>query len=117
MPILTPTQAAYVAGLIDGEGSISINFRNPNPRMREVNTQVTIQVRLSMTDEATISYLACITRTQDKVYVYKPRNSRHKTQWAWHPGLDASYEILAQCLPYMVTKKRQAEIFIALLGC
>lgn len=111
MSRLKVSDAAYLAGIIDGEGSIVMSFRNPRQASREVNTQITIQVVVSMTHEETIRHLARITDTENNVYFCKPQNENNRDQWAWRPGIAQAYDILLQCEPYMVTKKRNAQLF------
>jgi hypothetical protein len=99
MPLyMSNTDAAYLAGLLDGEGCISIVFREPKSVSRETGTQVVIQVRISMTDYETVKWCA-----------------KHRDQWCWSPGINSGYDILSQCLPYLKTKRRQAEIFLELV--
>lgn len=112
---MQPTEAAYVAGLLDGEGCISISFRGARAVSREVNTQVNIQVTCSMTDRQTVEWLAKVTGTEDKVYFVKSRNEAHRDQWCWRPGIRKASEVLEECLPYMITKRRQAEILVELV--
>ena len=113
--VLAPTDAAYIAGILDGEGTISINFRNPRSASREVNTQLTIQVAVVMTDYEVIHWLKEVTGTTGEIYHYEARQSHHKPTWAWRPGIADGYEIISQCLPYMKVKKRQAEIYLELI--
>lgn len=115
MPSLKDTDAAYIAGILDGEGCISITFREPREVSREKNSQVMIQVRVAMTDYETIKWLAEVTGSADKVFYYASKVTHHKDRWTWAPTLAQAYEIISQCLPYMKTKKRQAEIFLELV--
>jgi hypothetical protein len=116
MPLyMSNTDAAYLAGLLDGEGCISIVFREPKSVSRETGTQVVIQVRISMTDYETVKWCADVTGTPDKIYAIAARNAKHRDQWCWSPGINSGYDILSQCLPYLKTKRRQAEIFLELV--
>lgn len=92
-----------------------ITFREPRKTCREVGTNLTIVVAVVMTDKKTIDWLAATTGTEASVYFTKPRNSKHKPSWAWRLPIAEARELLPQCLPYMVTKKRNAEIFIELI--
>lgn len=111
---MTDVEAAYLAGMFDGEGCISINFRSPNSIMREVNTQLSIQVKIAMTHKETIDYIESITGCGRVSYIRK-KNPNHKDQWLWAPQLRDAREIIERCHPYMVTKRRNAEIFMELM--
>ena len=112
---MSMTEAAYLAGIVDGEGSLTVFFRKPRVESREANEQLSVQFVVSMTHEPTIRYIADITETQDRVYFVKSRSEKHKHQFAWRPRLSDSKEILRQIEPYMITKKRNAQIFLELL--
>jgi len=112
--MLVATDAAYIAGILDGEGTISINFRNPRAVSREVNTQLTIQVCVTMTDYELIKWLREITDCGN-IYSNPARQVHHKPTWSPRPGIADAYEIIAQCLPYMKTKRRQGEIYLELV--
>lgn len=111
---LTTHELAYFAGLFDGEGSVAINFRKANPATREVNTQVSIQVALGMTHSPTIEWLCEKTGVAFRAY---DRPVGWKKMYIWRPPLPVAYDLMEQSLPYLITKKRNAEIFIELMDC
>lgn len=115
MKMLTATEAAYIAGILDGEGTIVITFREPRKTCREISTNLNIQVVVVMTSKETIDWLGATTGTEANVYFTKSRNSKHRSSWAWRLPIGEARELLPQCLPYMVTKKRNAEILIELI--
>lgn len=115
--IMSETEKSYLAGIIDGEGSISINFRNPNKASREVGMGLTIQLTVCMSHEETIRWISKITGTEEKVYVDSPKKVEHyKQTYTWRPTIAQAYDIIEQCIPYMITKHRNAEIFLELVS-
>lgn len=113
---LSDVERAYLAGLIDGEGSIAINFREPNKASREIGLGLTIQLTVCMTDLETIAWVANTTGTPEKVYTDSAKkNPAHKPSFTWRPTISQAYDILKQCEKFMITKKRNAQIFLELV--
>lgn len=101
---LTKTEAAYVAGLIDGEGSISL-VRSHAKRTRGRYVYPTI--RIANTDEAMILWL------QEHVpgcsrYVGGTEKPVWHLTWACQRGIDLLYETL----PFLITKRARAHLVI-----
>ena len=100
---ISDTQAAYIAGIIDGEGAIGIyTITYPHRKFLRLTFQV------SMSHEPTIS---CIAKSLKlKYYTYfgtdKPK---HQITLA---SMGRIKIILERLLPYLITKKEQAKIAI-----
>lgn len=112
---MVDTELAYIAGIIDGEGTISVGIRNPNPKMRELRPQLVLQVAVVMTDESIISWLKQVTGIGN-LYKQIKTNPKHKNIFHWRPSIKDSAKLLIQILPYLIVKKRQAELFIELVS-
>lgn len=101
------TDLAYLAGLIDGEGTISCSTNTTTKNILALQKQLSI----FNTNLVLISWIT--TKFGGKVHSRK-RSSKwkeeHQVKWS---ATEASI-ILELVLPYLVIKREQAEIFIAL---
>jgi hypothetical protein len=94
-----PGIAAYLAGFLDGDGSISIN-RGGSGR---------IEVRLDNTDKPTLEWIA---RQLPRPWPIQERGAskpHHKpmynlTLWTWH-----AVQFLEAVLPYLIIKRQEAD--------
>jgi hypothetical protein len=101
------TDAAWLAGLIDGEGCISVvrQVRPDRPSVR-----YWIQLRLQMTHFPTLE------RVQELTGIGKvhPRKSHvpeiGKQPWYWNVASREAADVLKAVLPYLVTKRIEAEL-------
>lgn len=105
------TEAAWAAGLIDGEGCIFITRRKPQAKHRQVNVSYVLGVRVSMGHEATVRRLADLFDF-GSVYTGCPSNPRANPYWAWLVQSRLAAEVLTTIQPYAVTKA--VEIIIGL---
>lgn len=101
------TQIAYLAGIIDGEGSIYVQRRKTKtgwsyfPRFQIVNTNRKL--------------MEWIHKTFGGLIYDKPRNhirSHWKMQIEWFTTRKLLDQLLPLILPYLVIKQEQAEIMI-----
>jgi len=100
-------QLAYMAGIIDGEGSISIDVQSPNKtrkyhyysiRMNIINTNLELMEWLVKNFGGNL---------------YKNRKvEKRKQVYKWSIYSRKAAEILQQTLPYMIVKKPHAIILI-----
>lgn len=102
----TPThlQCAYLAGLIDGEGSIIIKHKNH----RQYSILLTIYNSHEPVLQWVTSHFGC-------GFVCTQRNQRDRDQvpvYAWTSASFRAYHVLRATLPYLIIKKAQAEIVI-----
>lgn len=95
--------AAYMAGLIDGEGALIIEF-NDNNRVRP-----SFYPRISMSQKDR-RLLDWVTKN------FGGRIDIHTGNgcYQWQCSVDRILSILEACLPYLIIKKRKATILIAL---
>lgn len=101
---LTDTELAYVAGLVDGEGSIWSSY--PKTGMRPLALVV------SMIHRPTIEWL----HGKCGGYV-SPRRSNAanaRQAWVWHLHGIRSGSLLKRIIPFMVTKREEAEVGLKL---
>lgn len=104
-------QLAYLAGIIDGEGSIYIGNFSSNIKTGTPHYQTNFEV--SNTDKGLIDWL--INNFGGRRYEYTPaqtpKNSRKKV-YRWMCSGEMITHIGPLLLPYLVIKKRQCEIMI-----
>jgi hypothetical protein len=103
---MTETEKAWLAGIIDGEGCIYARM--------EKTGYLKSSVQVIMAHLPTMERISQITGgNAPKPQTPAPSN-KHK---AWRIQFQAQRgaTLLRQLLPYLVTKKRQAEIFIQLM--
>ena len=95
---------AYAAGIIDGEGSISLNkITGKNRRARYA-----MRVVLGITDP----YLPLFFQETfgGNVWITKHQNPKHKDTWFWSLSAKRAVPFLTGILPYLRIKLPQAEL-------
>lgn len=107
----TIAQIAYLAGIIDGEGSIYIGNFSFNKKTGAKYYQTNIEV--TNTDEALIQWLVKFFGGRMNKYTFKqtPKNSRRPI-FRWIASGELLTELCHLLLPYLVIKKNQCEIMI-----
>ncbi len=104
---MNKTDLAYIAGIVDGEGTI-----RAAPRRTEGNG-CRMEVSVTSTTEWLCRWLkfnfgGCLVKRKN----YNPL--RHKQSWDWILGANKAKEFLYLIYPYLRIKKAQAELVIAL---
>lgn len=100
---------AYVAGILDGEGCISITkIRPKNTNLH--NPCYGLQIRVSMVDKAIP--LLCQSFFGGYLWQKPPRNEKEKPQWKWAVQSKEAVKCLNLLLPYLRSKKNEAELAI-----
>jgi len=97
---LTIPQAAYLAGVIDGEGSIMLYGRRDSVAMR---------VAIANTNQKLLEWCA-ITTGVGNIVITKRDNPKHKTSANWIANSQAAASVLEQVLPFLTIKKEQAQM-------
>ncbi len=105
------TTAAYMAGILDGEGCLSIGNFSGNRKNGDRHFQTNISI--SSTDKCLIDWLYDTFGGYRGEYTPKQmsRNGR-KQVYRWQCSSDRLLHICEITLPYLIIKKRQAEILI-----
>lgn len=99
-------KAAYFAGLIDGEGHISMRIRSGDRNCQRKY----IYIAVNMTCERTVQALA---EYFGGNYKSKKVAARHKPQWVWKATTAAARAVLVEIRPYLITKAAIADEVIA----
>lgn len=107
---LSVTAAAYVAGVLDGEGSISLSVKRRdlpharNPMVRVANTNLDL-----------LEHLVALTGN-GAIYERRSTGVAHRRCLDWMLTANQIRFVLPQVLPFLVIKRRQAELVLEYLG-
>lgn len=109
MPIMSKLTAAYLAGLIDGEGSIEIRKIKNDSSSNGIYHRP--RIRIAVTDRDIIQWL----KNSFGGYIYIQRNSNKHIKWkdayCWVVANQKLVsEIIEKIYPYLRIKKSNAEI-------
>lgn len=106
---LSDTEKAYIAGIIDGEGSLSIGNMRSNVRKRIANFKPVI--RVAVTNPDLPLYLK--EKIGGGITIVEHKTVNLKTQYAWYISGKKNIVVLLQLLmPYLIIKKKQAQLFL-----
>jgi len=100
---LQPTDAAYLAGIIDGEGSIMV--------LSKRDTCI-IKISVANTFVGLIEWLTEVTGIGSVVMTARA-SEKHKTGYHWQCYSEAAESLLKQILPYLRIKRAQAELALS----
>lgn len=96
---------AYTAGIIDGEGCISIH-----KSMNRNSYRRAIHISVGNTNPWLINWLEFNFGGSSRIY--HPKNSKWKDSWQWELSAKQAGEFLEMILPYLKLKRAQAELAI-----
>ncbi len=100
------SECAYLAGLIDGEGSVQArHWKGPKGGYDYL-------LSLANTDERMVRWIA--SRWGGRVYAMAPRAATHLPQWVWRAHGSHAVGALEAALPYLITKREHAELALRL---
>ena len=107
---ISPTQASYIAGIIDGEGTLSMSYyKGAVDSYGKKYRSFSMTCRVTNTNKEVVDVFIMI-----KLLNVPPSRTgfKLKRQWSWLLPANGCREILPQLYPYLIIKKRQAEIFL-----
>ncbi len=93
---------AYIAGLIDGEGCIRIHKNNGGHDMHVV---------INQNDGRILDY--CLGVFGGKIYRNPDASCRTSELWKWIISGEKAAAMLKKVLPFLIRKKKEAEVAIA----
>jgi len=110
MSNLSQLETAYLAGIVDGEGCVSI--MKAKPRNRSQNPCHILRITIANTNKDLIDWLVikmggCSRKSSRANYP-----SHWKDSWQWHIEGFKALELLCLVEPYLIIKKAQANIGI-----
>ena len=115
MRTMSPTEQAYVGGIIDGEGHVEFKWANRTRKDRKGSpTYRTLIVRLEVpqVDKRLIDWLMEITKEGTRDIKRYPGHPTWNDQHRWRVGYHAVYRVLKQVYPYLIVKKQKAKLVI-----
>lgn len=98
------TTLSYTAGIIDGEGYVSITG---NPKY---SLSLSLRVSVELTNEALVRWFE--DTFGGVVYYRPPEKAVHKPTWTWTIRSKDALKFLKVIYPYLRLKKPQAEVAI-----
>ncbi len=109
MNLLSETEAAYLAGLIDGEGCISITRTRTNASAKGCKRGFSYRssVVVAMTDHDVLEWCHRLTGVGN-VCPKRTNVARHKPAWSWSVWSTEAWELCIAVLPYLKVKLPQA---------
>lgn len=108
---LTPTDLAWVAGIIDGEGYIGVNKKYYKIDNRPETISYVLRVCVKMTDKKTIEYIHELFNVGTITTSKNPTGNRRPT-YGWVCSARKAKIILQRILPYLITKRERAKLAI-----
>ena len=105
--MISETDAAYIAGLFDGEGSISYKqYMRQKPHNKKPYPIWQIRMEISMTDKSVLNWLHLTLGAGTlNIKKYKSENTIGlKRQWRWRCCSRDSYYVCLLIQPYAHTK-------------
>jgi len=111
MKAVSSGNLCYIAGLTDGEGSLKANCYRRRTRGQTRGQQYGNNLRIRFADEETIRWLQ---ETFGIGCVYVETNGRYQPMWNWQVSGKQCAEVLKVLLPYLRTRRRQAELILKL---
>lgn len=102
---LSVAEAAYIAGIIDGEGWIGIHQLGKNGGKTRRSGQFRMCIDVASTNESIIRFLHSKLKGSVTFSQAKGRNKEH---WKWRCSSYIALFVLDAVLPYLIIKRRQA---------
>ena len=112
---MTSTERAYVAGIIDGEGSIEYVQRNRirhDRKGKPIHKVWNIRLEVPQVDGRLIDYLMETTGEGVRDMKKYPDNERWQDQHRWRVGYRGVYRVLKQINKYLIVKKEKGELVV-----
>jgi hypothetical protein len=107
-------ELAWVAGIIDGEGCISIQVK-PATKPGRVSPSHSLFLKVTMGDQPTIERLRDILGV-GSVHRQNVRGDRVNEAWAWWTASRKAHAVLVAIRPYLVTKAHEADLGLEFLS-
>jgi hypothetical protein len=101
--------AAYLAGIVDGEGNIGLVRRNANPQRGEIAPTFYDYLKIVNTDYRLLSWI----REKvgyGKISVETRKKEGHRKVYTWHVSSRPMRQFLQEVYPYLLIKRDQADL-------
>jgi len=115
---LSVSQWAYLAGIIDGEGSFSIARGGRKPGYGHPNGYINYQLKVSLGNTNLIIHRWLLKTVGGAKYLgHRSKTSRHKNGYNWQlHGKDNQRKLIIGVLPYLLLKRRQALLSLKMIN-
>src|SRR5688572_29766058 len=111
-------ELAYMAGILDSEGSVMIKRSVYRMKSDCINPTYTPRVQIKMSDERPLLMFKRIFRgylhKAGKIYQGNNSFKSNKILYIYGAEHQIAYNILTQLLPYLITKKEQAKLALGI---
>ena len=104
---LSKIDAAYIAGIVDGEGCIGI-YRTGGHKRKDA-ARLSLRLTVGSTYKPLLNWLRSTTGIGG-VCVHSSGGERNKPSWEWQARGRQAVELLFQLVPYVVIKEKQIHI-------
>ena len=115
MRTMSSTEAAYVAGIIDGEGWVEYRYvnrkRNTRPGKPVYRTLI-VRMEVPQVDGRLIDYLMATTDEGNRDMKHFPKNPNAQDQHRWRVSHHGVYRVLKQVYNHLIVKKEKAKLVI-----
>ena len=106
---IKPLDLAYIAGLFDGEGHISIVKMPPSLKWRTKSSHYRLDIGITNTNQDIIYWVNGIFNGR---ICKRTRSEKWHTCWEWRRSNNGAQEFLEVILPFLKIKRSQAEIVL-----
>lgn len=107
VPKIPMSKRAWAAGLIDGEGCITITRQAPSKR--RISPSHRLYLKVTMTHKPTVARLAAIFEV-GSLHRQGKRSARTNAGWSWWVSARQACSVLKLVRPFLVTKAVEADI-------
>jgi hypothetical protein len=109
---------AYLAGVIDSDGYITIQRTKKNKKLPTGNicTNIYHCLKVGIAGTETQSHMLAKELFGGMIGSYKPKNDKHKTQYQWYLSNDLAVVFIKTILPYLLVKRAQAELALEFIA-
>ena len=104
----TSEQLSYMAGIIDGEGSISVDLQRANGKARK-HDYYSLRLCVVNTNKELMDWLV---KTFGGSYYAKAKHERRKECFTYRLFGENLLNVIIACYPYFIIKKPQADLAI-----
>jgi len=109
--VLSPLDAAYIAGILDGEGSFNIGKHyNKTKHCSKRGFNWEIRISVGMADTQALELIKRCYSKKTNLRMTKPKNKRHRTIYYITLYSGEIRKTIDQLIPYLRVKKPQAKL-------
>lgn len=106
---LSDSEAAYIAGFIDGEGTINVL----NTRLKRTKRgQFTVHITIDQVDPRPMIWMH--SKVGGSLFAKTDKRPNHRPMTRWVIGGAACEDLLRRVLPYLINKHDKANIALAM---